>query len=64
MNSIQPLVYHRVCSDREHFSSTYVVRASDFRRQMLYLVTHGYCAVTPTIFRPPHPHTTVPGRGS
>ncbi len=46
MSSIQPLVYHRVCSDREDFSSTYVVRESDFRRQMEYILAHGYRAVT------------------
>ncbi len=42
---IQPLVYHRVCSDSEYFSSSYVVSASDFRRQMEYLVHHGYRSV-------------------
>lgn len=46
MNSIQPLVYHRVVPDREHFNSTYVVRASDFRKQVEYLVSHRYRAVT------------------
>ena len=43
--SVQPLVYHRVCADNEHFSSDYAVRQSDFRRQMEYLVTRGYTAV-------------------
>jgi peptidoglycan/xylan/chitin deacetylase (PgdA/CDA1 family) len=43
---IQPLVYHRVCPDRESFRSTYVVSASDFRRQMEYLVRHRYDCVT------------------
>ena len=45
MRQIQPLVYHRVCPDSETFSSTYVVRQSDFRRQMEYLLSHGYRAV-------------------
>lgn len=46
MNSIQPLVYHRVCPDGEHFNSTYVVRASDFRKQIEYLMSNQYRAVT------------------
>lgn len=44
--SIHPLVYHRVCSDSDHFHSSYAVRASDFRRQMEYLMSRGYAAVT------------------
>lgn len=43
---IQPLVYHRVCPDRESFRSTYVVSVSDFRRQMEFLVAHRYECVT------------------
>lgn len=45
-SGIQPLVYHRVCPDADAFASSYVVSTSDFRRQMEYLVRHGYRAVT------------------
>lgn len=46
LGGIQPLVYHRVCPDRESFRSTYVVSASDFRRQMEFLAGHNYEIVT------------------
>jgi peptidoglycan/xylan/chitin deacetylase (PgdA/CDA1 family) len=46
LGHIHPLVYHRVCADKEHFSSEYTVRLSDFRRQMEQLLSRGYSAVT------------------
>jgi len=46
LGTVHPLVYHRVCDDRETFRSTYVVRASDFRRQMESLVERGYRTVS------------------
>ena len=44
---LQVLMYHRVCPDNEVVTSRYVVRKSTLRRQMEFLILHGFC--TPTI---------------
>jgi peptidoglycan/xylan/chitin deacetylase (PgdA/CDA1 family) len=46
MNAIPTLLYHRVCPEAEYFNSSYVVRASAFRRQMEYLARHGWKSAT------------------
>lgn len=45
-NTIQTIVYHRVCADNAYNPSEYAVRLSDFRRQMDHLRERGYTAVS------------------
>jgi peptidoglycan/xylan/chitin deacetylase (PgdA/CDA1 family) len=46
MRPIPALLYHRVCADAAYFQSSYVVKASAFRRQMEYLVRHDWHAAS------------------
>ncbi|MEK9136549.1 MAG: polysaccharide deacetylase family protein [Bacteroidota bacterium] len=42
MKNVQVLMYHRVCSDDESVTSPYALSRNVFRRQMEYLLAHGY----------------------